>query len=562
MVELTGSDTLIEALKKENVNVVFGIPGGAIMPVYDAIYESGIKHILVRHEQSAAHMADGFARAGKEPGVCMATSGPGATNLVTGIGTAFADSSPVIAITGQVPQEMIGKDAFQETDTIGILTPVTKYAFQPTKPNEIPEMVKKSFYIASTGRPGPVLIDIPKDVQVNKAEIEFKEKVEVRGYNPIVTPDKRKIEQAAEILLNSERPMIWGGGGVLLSDGAEQLQTIANLLIAPVITTLKGKGAFPENHPLCLGPIGMHGTPEANKAVLEADCLLAVGVRFSDRSTGKFEEFMKDGKIIHIDIDPSELGKNNEVNVSIVGDVKMSLIELFTSLKRKINKKEDSIWIKRIEEIKNSFDQKESPDSEQLGVKVVKKIREILPPEAILTTGVGKHQMWCELFYKVIKPRTWITSTGYGTMGFGLPAAIGAKVAKPGVPVVNLDGDGSFMMTENSLAVCTEENIPVISVVLNNNSLGLVEQWQRIFFNERYSAVKFKSVPDITKLSEAYGVEAIRNEDVEGFEKAFKYAVKSEYPTVIEMIISPEEDVYPFVAPGVGLKDIIYGRET
>ena len=562
MVELTGSDTLIEALKKENVNVVFGIPGGAIMPVYDAIYESGIKHILVRHEQSAAHMADGFARAGKEPGVCMATSGPGATNLVTGIGTAFADSSPVIAITGQVPQEMIGKDAFQETDTIGILTPVTKYAFQPTKPNEIPEMVKKSFYIASTGRPGPVLIDIPKDVQVNKAEIEFKEKVEVRGYNPIVTPDKRKIEQAAEILLNSERPMIWGGGGVLLSDGAEQLQTIANLLIAPVITTLKGKGAFPENHPLCLGPIGMHGTPEANKAVLEADCLLAVGVRFSDRSTGKFEEFMKDGKIIHIDIDPSELGKNKEVNVSIVGDVKMSLIELFTSLKRKINKKEDSIWIKRIEEIKNSFDQKESPDSEQLGVKVVKKIREILPPEAILTTGVGKHQMWCELFYKVIKPRTWITSTGYGTMGFGLPAAIGAKVAKPGVPVVNLDGDGSFMMTENSLAVCTEENIPVISVVLNNNSLGLVEQWQRIFFNERYSAVKFKSVPDITKLSEAYGVEAIRNEDVEGFEKAFKYAVKSEYPTVIEMIISPEEDVYPFVAPGVGLKDIIYGRET
>lgn len=561
MVELTGSDTLIQALIKENVNVVFGIPGGAIMPVYDAIYESGIKHILVRHEQSAAHMADGFARAGKAPGVCMATSGPGATNLVTGIGTAFADSSPVIAITGQVPQEMIGKDAFQETDTIGILTPVTKYAFQPTKPNEIPEMVKKSFYIASTGRPGPVLIDIPKDVQVNKAEIEFKEKVEVRGYNPTVMPDKRKIEQAAEILLNSERPMIWGGGGVLLSDGAEQLQTIANLLIAPVITTLKGKGAFPENHPLCLGPIGMHGTPEANKAVLEADCLLAVGVRFSDRSTGKFEEFMKDGKIIHIDIDPSELGKNKEVNVSIVGDVKMSLIELFTSLKRKINKKENSIWIKRIEEIKNSFDQKESPNSEQLGVKVVKKIREILPPEAILTTGVGKHQMWCELFYKVIKPRTWITSTGYGTMGFGLPAAIGAKVAKPGVPVVNLDGDGSFMMTENSLAVCTEENIPVISVVLNNNSLGLVEQWQRIFFNERYSAVKFKSVPDITKLSEAYGVEAIRNEDVEGFEKSFKYAVKSEYPTVIEMIISPDEDVYPFVAPGVGLKDIIYGRE-
>ena len=561
MVELTGSDTLIQALIKENVNVVFGIPGGAIMPVYDAIYESGIKHILVRHEQSAAHMADGFARAGKAPGVCMATSGPGATNLVTGIGTAFADSSPVIAITGQVPQEMIGKDAFQETDTIGILTPVTKYAFQPTKPNEIPEMVKKSFYIASTGRPGPVLIDIPKDVQVNKAEIEFKEKVEVRGYNPTVMPDKRKIEQAAEILLNSERPMIWGGGGVLLSDGAEQLQTIANLLIAPVITTLKGKGAFPENHPLCLGPIGMHGTPEANKAVLEADCLLAVGVRFSDRSTGKFEEFMKDGKIIHIDIDPSELGKNKEVNVSIVGDVKMSLIELFTSLKRKINKKENSIWVKRLEEIKNSFDQKESPNSEQLGVKVVKKIREILPPEAILTTGVGKHQMWCELFYKVIKPRTWITSTGYGTMGFGLPAAIGAKVAKPGVPVVNLDGDGSFMMTENSLAVCTEENIPVISVVLNNNSLGLVEQWQRIFFNERYSAVKFKSVPDITKLSEAYGVEAIRNEDVEGFEKSFKYAVKSEYPTVIEMIISPDEDVYPFVAPGVGLKDIIYGRE-
>lgn len=552
---------MIEALKREKVSEVFGIPGGAIMPFYDDLYNCGIRHILARHEQGAAHMADGFARASGRTGVCIATSGPGATNLVTGIGTAFADSSPIVAITGQVARPMIGKDAFQETDIVGIVTPITKYTFQPLFAKEIPEVVKKAFYIASTGRPGPVLIDVPKDVQTDRAEMVFPDKVTIRGYVPSIPPDPVKLGRAAELLLKAERPMVWGGGGVLISGGAQELQSIAELLMAPVVTTLKGKGAFPENHPLALGPIGMHGTPEANKLVQEPDCLLAVGVRFSDRSTGRFDEFCKDGKIIHVDIDPAEIGKNKKVDVSIVGDVKATLTELYTVLKQKLaSRKENYPWMNRIEEVREMFrERRELSEPDLVGVKVVKKIRELLPPEGILTTGVGKHQMWGELYYKVIKPRTWITSTGYGTMGFGLPAAIGAKVGVPDVPVVDLDGDGSFFMTENSLAVCVESKIPVVAVVLNNNSLGMVEQWQRIFYQKRYSAVKFQSIPDLVKLSESYGVEGIRVGNIEEFEKAFKYAVGSEYPTVIDVPISPEEDVFPFVPPGGGLKDILYG---
>jgi acetolactate synthase-1/2/3 large subunit len=564
MVEMTGAEAVIEALKREGVSVIFGIPGGANLPIYDELYDSGIRSILCRHEQSAAHMADGYARASGRVGVCMATSGPGATNLVTGIATAYMDSSPIVAITGQVPRAMIGKDAFQEIDIVGIATPITKYTFQPMRAEDIPSDIKKAFYIASTGRPGPVLVDIPKDVQQEKAEMEFPERVTIRGYKPVINPHPLQVEKAVDLLLSAERPVLLGGGGVNIANAHEPFRKIAELLMAPVVTTLIGKGAFPENHPLSLGPIGMHGTAEANKIVLEADCLLAVGMRFSDRSTGRFDEFCPDAKIIHIDIDPSEIGKNKKVHLPIVGDAKVTLELIYERLKARIvQQRADSPWMKRVQEVREEVRRNAKLDSSNnlLSVQVIKKIRELLPPEGIFVTEVGKHQMFAEIHYKVIKPRTWITSTGLGTMGFGFPASIGAKIAKPDVPVVDFAGDGSFCMTENSLAVCVEERIPVVVVILNNRSLGMVEQWQRLFYNRRYSSSRFGNTPDFVKLAEAYGAVGIRATTIQEFEKAFKQALASEVATVIDVPVSPEEDVYPFVPPGSGLKDILYGPE-
>ena len=562
MSNMSGSKALLEGLWNEGARVVFGLPGGAIMPVYDAFLDSELRHILARHEQSAAHMADGYARASGKPGICMATSGPGATNLVTGIATAFADSSPIIAITGQVATPTIGKDAFQECDTVGIVTPITKYAFQPMQSQEIPAIVKKAFKIASTGRPGPVLIDLPRDVQINVDNMSFPKKVDIRGYNPHITPHPVQIKKAADLLMNSNKPMIWSGGGIIISNAAPQLREIAELLMAPVVTSLIGKGGFPENHPLSLGPIGMHGRPEANKAICEADCILAVGVRFSDRSTGRFDEFAKDAHIIHIDIDPAELGKNKKVELPIVADVGIALKSLIASLKRKIVKRDKTLWSKRLQEIKSQIREGDFGSSNELyQPKIVQKMRELLPSNGILTTEVGKNQMWGELYYQAIEPRTWITSTGLGTMGFGFPAAIGAKVAKPEVPVVDLAGDGSFRMTENSLSTCIEEDIPVTVVILNNSTLGMVEQWQRLFYNGRYSGVKLGNTPDFVKLVEAYGAQGLRAQSIKEFEKAFKEAINSEVTTVIDCPVAPEEDVFPFVAPGRGLNEVIFNSE-
>ena len=562
MSKMSGSKALLEGLWNEGARVVFGLPGGAIMPVYDAFLDSEIRHILARHEQSAAHMADGYARASGKPGICMATSGPGATNLVTGIATAFADSSPIIAITGQVATPTIGKDAFQECDTVGIVTPITKYAFQPMQSQEIPAIVKKAFKIASTGRPGPVLIDLPRDVQINVANMSFPKKVDIRGYNPHITPHPVQTKKAADLLMNSNKPMIWSGGGIIISNATPQLREIAELLMAPVVTSLIGKGGFPENHPLSLGPIGMHGRPEANKAICEADCILAVGVRFSDRSTGRFDEFAKDAHIIHIDIDPAELGKNKKVELPIVADVGIALKSLIASLKRKIVKRDKTLWSKRLQEIKSQIREGDFGSSNELyQPKIVQKMRELLPSNGILTTEVGKNQMWGELYYQAIEPRTWITSTGLGTMGFGFPAAIGAKVAKPEVPVVDLAGDGSFRMTENSLSTCIEEDIPVTVVILNNSTLGMVEQWQRLFYNGRYSGVKLGNTPDFVKLVEAYGAQGLRAQSIKEFEKAFKEAINSEVTTVIDCPVAPEEDVFPFVAPGRGLNEVIFNSE-
>ncbi len=562
MNEMSGATALLTALEKEKVEYIFGLPGGANLPIYDALVDSKIRHILVRHEQSAAHMADGYARIKRKAGVCFATSGPGATNLVTGIATAYSDSSPIVAVTGQVPLPMIGKDAFQEIDIIGITNPCTKYSFQPRIATEIPEAVKKSFYIAESGRPGPVLIDIPKDVQQQVAKIEFPEYIKVRGYNPTVDADLSEINKACEMLLKAERPIIMAGGGVILSGAFSELQTLAELLSIPVVSTFKGKGAFPENHQLALGPIGMHGHAEANRMILEADCIVAVGARFSDRTVGRFDEFGKDINVIHFDIDPSEIGKNKSVNAAVIGDVKTSLRTLIKIIPKtfKTNEEISKQWLNRKKELVSYYEDTLKDYSREITAKKsLKKLREILPANGIVTTEVGQCQMWTSLHFDVISPGTFFSSTGLGTMGFGFPASIGAKAARTDVPVVDIAGDGSFNMTENSLAVSVLEKLPVIVFLLNNFMLGMVAQWQRTFYNRRYSGVNLKNCPDYCKIADAYGAQGFRVQSMEELEKAIKTAVNSEVATVIDIPIDPNEDVYPFVAPGTGLKDMVTG---
>jgi acetolactate synthase I/II/III large subunit len=563
--KMSGARATVEALEREKVEYIFGMPGGANLPFYDALWDSKIKHVLVRHEQLAAHMADAYGRVSRKAGVCSATSGPGATNLITGIATAYADSSPVVAITGQVPKAMTGRNAFQETDVIGIATPVTKYTLQPLSPAEVPFAVKEAFYIATTGRPGPVLLDLPKDVQQEEAEMTFPESVHVRAYRPSVPVDAQDVERAAAMIVKAERPMFWGGGGVRIADAAQPFAALAELLMAPVITTLQGKGDFPEDHPLSLGPIGMHGRAEANKLVSECDLLVAVGVRFSDRSTGNFSEFAPGAKIIHIDADPTEFNKNKAVDLSILGDANLVLGMLFDAVAKRLSKSKDpdsNPWLKRVNTVREELEgipaYKDSY-AELAGPRVVKKLRDVLPPEAILTTGVGRHQMWCEIHYKVLRPRTWITSTGLGTMGFGLPAAVGAKFAAPDVPVVDFDGDGSFVMTEQALATAVEEKLPIISVILNDRSLGMVEQWQRLMYNRRYIGIKFPNTPDFVKLAEAYGAHAKAVGSLDEFAKAMREGLAIEGPTVIEVPVSPLDDVFPFLPPGKGIKETVYG---
>lgn len=561
MVEMIGAKALIASLEKEGVDIVFGLPGGANLPIYDELVDADFRHVLVRHEQAAAHMADGYARIKRKSGVCLATSGPGATNLITGIATAHADSIPMIAITGQVPVAMIGKDAFQETDIIGISNPCTKYAFQPRKAVEIPEVIKKAFYIAESGRPGPVLVDIPKDVQQEKAEIKFPDLIKVRGYKPAFDPDLSQIEKAIDLIMKAEKPILMAGGGVILSGAFHELQALAEILMCPVVTTFKGKGAFPENHPLAMGPIGMHGHAEANKIIIEADCIIAIGARFSDRSVGRFDEFGKGMSIIHLDVDPAEIGKNKSVDVAVVGDVKSSLRTIIKMLTTKgLRRDPDNSWLKRRKELIEYYTSTIKDYSREITAKkTLKKLRELLPSESIVTTEVGQCQMWASLHFDVISPGTFFSSTGLGTMGFGFPASIGAKAAKPEVPVVDIAGDGSFNMTENSLAVCVLEKLPVIVFLLNNYMLGMVAQWQRTFYNRRYMGVQQNRCPDYVKLAESYGAQGIRVQSMNELDKAIRIAINSDIATVIDIPIDPEEDVYPFVAPGSGLKDMIVG---
>ncbi|HSB50501.1 MAG TPA: biosynthetic-type acetolactate synthase large subunit [Nitrosopumilaceae archaeon] len=559
MENMIGAKALMQALEKEGVKEVFGLPGGANLPMYDELYKSNIRHILVRHEQSAAHMADGFGRVSRKAGVCFATSGPGATNILTGLATAHADSAPMVAVTGQVPVPMIGRDAFQESDIIGMANPCIKYSFQPRTPGEIPEVVKKGFYIAETGRPGPVLLDIPKDVQQNEAMMNFPDEIKMRGYHPWTDPDIANVERAIEMLLSADKPIILAGGGVIISSAFAELQAVAEMLTIPVVTTFKGKGSFPENHALSLGPIGMHGHAEANKIMTEADCVLAIGTRFSDRSVGTFEEFEKRLKIIHMDVDPAEIGKNQTTQVAVVGDVRASLRIMIKMLQQKALKKTDeNKWFKHVEETKEYWQKNlKIHPGEMSAAKILRKLRDVLPHKAIVTTEVGQHQMWASLFFNVIQPGTFFSSTGLGTMGWGFPAAIGAKTAKPDVPVVDIAGDGSFNMTENSLATSVLENLPVIVFLINNYTLGMVAQWQRTFYDRRMIGVDQKNCPDYVKIAESYGAQGIRAQSLDELEKAIKIGLKSDVATVIDIPIDPEEDVLPFVAPGTSLADMI-----
>jgi acetolactate synthase-1/2/3 large subunit len=562
MTKMSGAKALIKSLERQKVDAMFGILGGAVLPVYDHLRKSNIKHILCRHEQGAAHAADGYARASGRAGVCMATSGPGATNLVTGIANAYMDSAPIIALTGQVPTTginssyIIGRDAFQEADIIGITTAITKHNFQLRNASEIPKCIKTAFYIATTGRPGPVLIDLPKNVQTEIADIDFSNGIQIRGYKPTSNPHPLQIRKATELLAEAERPVILAGGGVITADASPELLQTSELLMVPVATTFMGKGAFPENHPLSLGSIGMHGNPVANKLLCEADIMLAVGTRFSDRATGQLDHFCAPTKKIQIDIDTAEIGKNIDVDIPIVADAKKALQALNERLSKQLKKKSGTSWTKRVKETKAQLNPPAKTGVKELKPKaLMQKLRKLLPEKAIVTTEVGQNQMWAALYFNTLKPRTFISSGGLGTMGFGFPAAIGAKVACPDRPVVDIAGDGSFRMTEQELGTSVTEDIPVIVIVLNNSMLGMVAQWQRMFFKGRYSAVKLGSVPDFVKLAEAYGAQGLRARSIPEFAKAVKTALKSDVTTVIDLPIAMEEDVVPMVPPGCGINE-------
>ena len=558
MVTMTGAKACIETLKQEGTEVVFGLPGGAILPFYNELKDSGIRQILVRHEQAAAHMADGYARITDRPGVCVATSGPGALNLVTGIATAYMDSSPLIAITGQVAIKEIGRDSFQEADITGITAAITKHNFEVVNPSEVPSIVRSAFYIAKTGRPGPVLIDMPKDVQMQEADMIFPGEISLPAYRPRSEPHRLQVKRAIDLLENAKRPLILAGGGVIISNASQELVNLAEHLGAPVALTFMGKGAIPANHPLSLGKIGVYGASYSNQAISDADLVLAVGVRFADRATGSLREFAKKASIIQIDLDPSEIGKNVDVDIPIVGDAKKTLEALHQNLKRTREKDISLHWAVK----KDKFEEQETGDEIVKGIKPAKffkLLRELFPKKSIMTVDVGQHQMWAAIYFDIYNPKTFISSGGLGTMGFGLPAALGAKVARPDVPVVNITGDGSFLMSEHELATSVEEKIPVIVIILNNRLLGMVAQLQRFQYNNRVFAVDLGNTPDFMNLADAYHAHALRAESYKEVEKAVKEALSIDTTTVIEVPINPEENVRPVVSPGGGLTDLQWG---
>ena len=553
----TGAKILVESLRREGVETIFGYPGGQILPVYDELYDSPLRHILVRHEQAAAHAADGFARASGRVGVCLATSGPGACNLVTGIATAYMDSVPVVAITGQVPTYMLGNDAFQESDITGITMPVTKHSFLVKKTDEISRVVQEAFYIAGTGRPGPVLIDLPKDAQTGTAkDVPPAEKVVLRGYNPTYKGHTRQIDKVIALILEAERPVIYAGGGVISSNASEELSALATQLGIPVTTTLMGLGCIPCDHPLNLGMLGMHGTEYANFAITESDLLIAIGARFDDRVTGKIDTFAPHAKIVHIDIDPAEIGKNKRVDVPIVGDVKAVLQDMLGSIKKK---GVHDAWRKKIQHWREHHPLRYKDDGKLHPQFILQKMNELLKGDAVIVSEVGQNQMWTAQWFRFHRPRTWITSGGLGTMGYGFPAAIGAHFARPDVPVFDVAGDGSIQMNIQELGTVAQYKIPVKIAILNNMYLGMVRQWQELFFDHRYSYTELPSV-DFVKIANAYGVEGVRVESVEEVMPALKESLATEGAFVIDFRIEREDNVFPMVPAGAAINEMIGGH--
>jgi acetolactate synthase-1/2/3 large subunit len=550
----TGAQILCESLVKEGVEVIFGFPGGSVLPLYDTLPQyPQLRHILVRHEQGAAHAADGYARATGKVGVCLATSGPGACNLVTGIANAHLDSSPIIAITGQVARPFIGKDAFQEIDITGITVPITKHNYLVLKAEELATVVKEAFYIASTGRPGPVLIDIPRDVFVEEANFHYPEKVNISGYKTIDKGHPAQIKRAANLINESKKPVILAGRGVIISGAFPELRELAEKAQIPVITTLLGIGCFPEDHILSLGMIGMHGMAYANLAVCAADLVIAIGMRFDDRATGKVSGFAPHAQIIHMDIDPAEIGKNVRVDVPIVGDVKHVLREL----NKQVVVQTHLDWIEQVEEWRRDHPAVVIRETDELLPQyVIRKIYEVTQGNAIIVTGVGQNQMWAAQHFWYNKPNTLISSGGLGTMGFELPAAIGAKVGKPDETVWAISGDGGFQMTIQELATAAQDNIAVKIAILNNGFLGMVRQWQELFYKKNYVATPLSN-PDFVKVAEAYGVAGLRVTDKKLVVAAIQRAMEHDGPFLIDFVVEPEENIYPMVAPGCTLAEII-----
>ena len=548
--QLTGSQVIIECLKEQGVDTVFGYPGGAILNVYDELYKhrDEIRHILTSHEQGAAHAADGYARATGKVGVCLATSGPGATNLVTGIATAYMDSIPVVAITCNVGVPLLGKDSFQEIDIAGVTMPITKYSFIVKDVNQLADTIRKAFRIAKMGRPGPVLIDIPKDVTAKKAEYE-KENPGV--YNREFTHiDEKEIAAAAEMIRVSEKPFIFVGGGAVLSEASKELKEFVEKMDAPVTDSLMGKGAFPGIDPRYTGMLGMHGTKASNYGVSECDLLVVVGARFSDRVTGNTSTFAKNAKILQIDIDPAEMNKNIIIDQGVVGDIKAVLRKLNEVLPQQ----DHTEWMKKIQDYKEKYPLKYH-DGVLTGPFVVEEIYRQTKGDAIITTEVGQHQMWAAQYFKYTKPRTLLTSGGLGTMGYGLGAAIGAKTGCPDKTVINVAGDGCFRMNMNELATAVRHEVPVIEVVINNHVLGMVRQWQDLFYDERYSATVLRDAVDYVKLAEAMGAEGMRATTQEEFREAFAKALASGRPVLIDCMIDCDDKVWPMVAPGAAISE-------
>jgi acetolactate synthase-1/2/3 large subunit len=554
---MSGAKILLECLRREGVKHIFGYPGGVLLPVYDALYGyRDIEHVLVRHEQGAAHMADGYARATGRVGVCMATSGPGATNLVTGIATAYMDSIPMVAITGQVRTAVIGKDAFQEADITGITMPITKHNYLLKDTADIPRVVAEAFHIARTGRPGPVLIDVPFDVA--KTEIEwdpdtYPKRVQILSYRPTTRGHEMQIRKAAQAIAEAERPILYVGGGCIASGAQAEVTELAERCNILVTSTLLGKGAIDENHRLSLGMLGMHGTAYANHAVNNCDLLIAVGARFDDRVTGKVDRFAQGARVIHIDIDPAEIGKVRQPEIPIVGDVKTVLRELLKHVKPR----PWSAWNDRIMEWKRVFPLVYPRDGKLYAEYVIEQIGEATDWEAIMTTDVGQHQMWAAQYYRCRRPRQFITSGGLGTMGFGLPAAIGVKKALPEATVFCLSGDGSFQMCVQELMTATVYGLPVITAIINNRSLGMVRQWQELFYEQRYSHVDLQASPDFVKLAEAYGGVGMRVTRPEEVRPAIEEALTvKDRPVVLDCVIPTEENVYPMIPAGMSVEDM------